>query len=282
MDNCQSEPSALTLEQETLIAHEDRLIALERRLAMNDNEHPLKATIEARVEQLAITPPGPQANSMAADIVALLQAALSNPVVKAILPQSWAPYVAAIVVILGLVSAAGFVGYKIAPTPAPIIVEKPVEPKPPIIINVPPVVTPTPSPTPSPSPSTACLNPTGCLCGCVTTWKCTCKDCDHPMLKKPDPIGPPITPPITPTAQTNKIVLYQTSAGEGTKLLTDPLLKGLPITVDATEYAKGMVYNFGGKEVAMPCAAVIDSTGKVLNVVTFSTAADVAALVKGK
>lgn len=246
--------------------------------AAPDIDHPLMPTVAARVEQLAATPPGADAQSKANDILALIAAMLANPAINAVLPTNWKGWIVAATAAVGLIISSGLAGRATVATPDPVIVKVPAEPTPPMIVPVPmPAVTPTPVPIPS-----TCLNPTGCKCGCVQTGNCVCKNCDSPMLvAQTGPIGPPAA-----KGKTLKLVMYVLSTTEVSRrqamaILADPSVTALSITssIDPGEWPAGSKYGFGTRSIPMPCMALSDASGTVLDVQPWTTAADVVAFV---
>lgn len=96
---------------------------------------------------------------------------------------------------------------------------------------------------------------------------------------KPDvtPIIPPV-PIVEPKAQLNKVVIYRT------ELLSRLDLAKLPakVFVDPKVYAEGSSYPWGGKSVPLPCMALIDNGGKVIDVAPFVNAEGAGVFLKGK
>ncbi len=72
------------------------------------------------------------------------------------------------------------------------------------------------------------------------------------------------------------MVVYITAGMDAQKLLADPVVKNTlaSVSVDPKMYSAGDVYPFGGKNVPVPCAAILKADGTVLDVSSFSTAAD--------
>jgi hypothetical protein len=100
---------------------------------------------------------------------------------------------------------------------------------------------------------------------------------DKSPVVGPGPVSP--SPVVTPPSlATTKLILYTTAALDAKKVAADPMLVRFVVTVDAKTYQAGDVYPFGGKNIPLPCAAVLDNTGKVLEVIAFASAPELAVL----
>ena len=130
--------------------------------------HPLVPVIKDAIDDLAKSPPGPVADAKAANLTALIGVlgdVLANPAVGAAASSIFAalPVGARAWVLIaaaGLALAGGGFSLGRYTSPSPYQVQ-------------------------------------GCQCGCVTTGKCVCKDCDHPQLKKtPSDQLPPVPPSL--------------------------------------------------------------------------------------
>lgn len=96
------------------------------------------------------------------------------------------------------------------------------------------------------------------------------------------PIGPipvevtnwPETPkpvePVIIVKERRKVILYVTAADSAAaKELTDTV-KDVDVTVDPTINSAGATYLFRGKNVPLPCGALLDASGKVVDVQPFA------------
>jgi len=176
--------------------------------------------IQAHVEALADTPPGPDAQAKASQLINLLLAIITNPAVASIIPTSWKGWVAYLVAFLTSLSAGGVLGRYVFPS-VPTAIVAPLE-----------------------------------------------KD-----------KTPPTVPPAI-TAQ-HKLTLYVLGTTDTKALLADAELKKMAVTVSVypQTFAAGQHVEWGGKSIAIPCGVLDDSTGKTLDVQSFTHAADLAAWV---
>lgn len=102
----------------------------------------LLPVVETQLHTLAALPPGPEAQSKLAEILALIKAMLENPAINALLPLGWKLYVTAAIAGISLLLGGGILGRVTAPNvPAPIVA--PVTPP-----VTPPVDVPIPIPAP--------------------------------------------------------------------------------------------------------------------------------------
>jgi hypothetical protein len=229
--------------------------------------------VHEQLKQLNAMPPdAPAAQSKIADILALIKAMLTNPAIQSVLPTTWTPYILAAVAGIGLLLGGGLLGRYTAPTTptAPVVVAPdkpaPVIPTPPVVVIVPPGGQ-VPAVTPSPIVPPAAK---GCQCGCVTTGKCTCKDCDHPQT-------------TAPAAGKVKVVFYFTSADYGLMPADKKALDGLGVSYELakTSPEPGTGYRFKGTVIPMPVVVLLDGAGKELDVQGYPVK-DWAAFVKKK
>lgn len=93
--------------------------------------------------------------------------------------------------------------------------------------------------------------------------------------------APTPSPIVAPAAAGNKIVVYATPAVDTKAILADASLAKV-VSIDPVSYQPGSFYPFAGKQIPVPCAAIVNSAGAVLDVQPFSTAADLAQMAKGK
>jgi hypothetical protein len=282
-----TEPSGLTLEQEALVQHEDRLIALESRLTMPITEQPpttteplltnpahvppipvtvdppvVHHTLDALVDAHAETRAQTEENTAKIEAKSYWRNVLDDPTGKLVVTTAGMAFVTLMGVFVAWVT-----GKLTLPTP---------------VVNVPPaqVVIEKPADKPAASP---CLNPTGCKCGCVTTGNCVCKNCDVPMMVAPK--VDPVVAPDVPKANANSVVIYATTGFDAKALLADPELKGLKVSIAEKVYEVGAYYPWNDKKIPLPCVTVVDHGGKVIDVQALAptaSGADVAALLKGK
>ena len=96
------------------------------------------------------------------------------------------------------------------------------------------------------------------------------------QLQAPAAASPIVAPAVSPSLK-----LYLIPGLDAKALASDPALAGFKVSVDPTTYAPGSKYPWAGQQVQLPAVAIIDGSGKVLDVRgPFSNAAELAALAK--
>jgi hypothetical protein len=201
--------------------------------------------VQTHLDQLALLPPGPAAESKKDVLMSLILAIAKNPAVQAAIPQvvAWLSPTARIWIlgvagVIALVLGGGTVGRYVVP-------------------NV---------------PATSQVDQQKI----EETIKTAVKDAVKTSVVSPPVIAPPMVAPAV--VAPHKITVYRTKDTDAKELAKLPP----EVTVNPVMHLPGTTYSFNGKLIVMPCAELADHTGKVIDVRPFSTAAELAAWVKEK